>query len=146
MESLASSEVFTPNRPWIHFRAKNETEGLTEIPPYLSGLRIFLLQGSEMRELDGVFAQYSREFEFPAYFGWNWPAFAECLTGLESLPSRGYVTLIHDAEQVLSDESGELRTFERILNETGRSWANKLGLTHEWGDGPVAFNTIFLTT
>ncbi|MBF6240216.1 barstar family protein [Nocardia otitidiscaviarum] len=145
MASIESTSAFTADRPWIHLRGSRDIETLAAIGPNLSGLRVFSLDGAEMVDVDSVFEQYYREFEFPTYFGGNWPAFEECLTTLENLPARGYLTLIHNAERVLAQDRRDLSTFLRVLGDAGRYWSNALGLGREWGDGPVPFNTIFLS-
>jgi hypothetical protein len=37
---------------------------------------------SEIQTKQSLFDWYQREFAFPAYFGWNWDAFEECLLDL----------------------------------------------------------------
>ncbi|WP_169336873.1 barstar family protein [Nocardia niigatensis] len=103
------------------------------------------LDGSEMGDVDGVFEQYYREFEFPTYFGGNWPAFEECLTSLENLPARGYLTVIHNAERVLFEDRLDASAFLRILNDAGRYWSNALGVRRERDGRSVPFNTVFLS-
>lgn len=144
-ESIASSSVFTADRPWIHFRGSRDMDDLAAITPNLSGLLVFSLNGADMVGIDDVFEHYYREFDFPTYFGGNWPAFEECRTTLQNLPAPGYLTLIHNAESVLAQDRRDLSTFLRILSDAGRYWSNALGLGPGWGDDPVPFNTIFLS-
>ncbi|MEU4599333.1 barstar family protein [Nocardia sp. NPDC023988] len=137
--------VFDANRPWVHFRGRDNIETLAAITPNLSGLRVYSLDGSKMADADEVFERYYSEFDFPAYFGWNWAALDECLTTLKNLPSRKYLTIIHDAHSLLVRDRQDLRILLRTLNDVGHYWAHSLEIGREWGEKPVAFNTILLS-
>ena len=102
------------------------------------------LQGQRMRTLDSLFREYAREFHFPDYFGYNWPAFDECMKDLEETPARAYITVISDAENVLADNPEELETFMRHLESIGQRWATAFGLPSGWGPrgGEIPFHTI----
>jgi hypothetical protein len=97
-----------------------------------------------MRTVEELFREHVREFSFPEYFGWNWAAFDECMTGLEDRPARAYLTLIMRASEVLAAESGDLATYLRQLEDIGRHWAGAFALGPEWGDGEVPFHTVFV--
>ena len=43
------------------------------------------------RDKAELLAQRARQLEFPAHFGANWDAFADCVRDLSWLPARGYV-------------------------------------------------------
>jgi hypothetical protein len=89
-----------------------------------------------------LFREYVREFSFPGYFGWNWAAFDECMKELEDQPARTYLTVITRADQILSAEPDELRTYLRQLEDIGRRWAGAYALCPEWGGGEVPFHTL----
>ncbi|MGM7645737.1 barstar family protein [Nocardia sp. JW2] len=143
--SSTKGSAFDADRPWVHFRGKEDIESLAELTPAFSGIRVFSLDGAEMDSVDGLFGCYYSEFEFPPYFGSNWPAFEECLTTLDNLPSRRYLTIIHHAQNVLAGDRRDLKTYLRVLNSAGCYWANAPGIGREWGNEPVAFNTLFLS-
>lgn len=94
--------------------------------------------------LEELFREYVREFSFPEYFGWNWAAFDECMKELDWLPARRYLTIITRADEVLSEESGELATYLRQLDDIGRHWGGAFALGPEWGGGEVPFHTILV--
>ncbi|MEV0005500.1 barstar family protein [Micromonospora sp. NPDC050980] len=65
------------------------------VPP--SGeVAVARLDGAAMTDVDGVFEQFSDALRFPSYFGWNWPAFSECLQDLHWLAARRYLVLIEN--------------------------------------------------
>jgi len=43
------------------------------------------------RDKAELLAQWARQLKFPAHFGANWDAFADCVRDLSWLPARGYV-------------------------------------------------------
>jgi hypothetical protein len=146
MEPMMPSEITSDRRPWVHHRNVENIENISALSPIMSTLRLYVLDGSKMQDLDGLYGQYYEVFDFPTYFGWNWPAFDECLSTLKNTPSSCYLTIIHSAELILIDEPQELQTFIRTLSNVGQSWGNSIGLGYPWGNGPVAFNTILLSS
>jgi hypothetical protein len=97
-----------------------------------------------MTDLDGRFREFVRGLEFPEYFGWNWPAFAECLNDLAWLPAKSYVLVVIDADRLLIDDIDEVPTLHRHLESAGRRWANSFALGPEWDGGEVPFNVVLI--
>jgi hypothetical protein len=102
------------------------------------------LNGDRMHQLDDLFREFVREFRFPEYFGWNWPAFAECMGDLSWYPARAYLVCIRHPEFVLDESPADRDTFYRIMNGVCTRWAHSFGLGPEWGGGEVPFKTVFL--
>ena len=42
-----------------------------------------------------VLNEYARQLRFPAYFGWNWDAFEECLRDLSWLEEAKEIVIVH---------------------------------------------------
>jgi Barstar (barnase inhibitor) len=124
--------------PWTHVVAD-----ASQVPPAGEGLTL-TLRGSLMTDLEGVFREFVRALEFPEYFGWNWPAFAECLEDLSWLPARLYLLVVTDADQLLVDDALEVPTLYRHLESAGSRWANSFALGPEWGGGEVPFNVMLI--
>lgn len=93
-----------------------------------------------MRTLEGLFREFVRGFKFPEYFGWNWPAFDECIRDLSWFPAKAYLVIIRHADELLAAEVSELATFRRLLEVAARYWAHAFALGPEWGGGEVPFN------
>jgi hypothetical protein len=51
------------------------------------------LDGARIRDKAGLLDACSDSLQFPAYFGYNWDALADCLADLSWLPDRGRVVL-----------------------------------------------------
>jgi hypothetical protein len=105
---------------------------------------IRLLDGQRMQTVDALFDEFRTAFGFPAYFGENSPAFSEYLRDLTWLPTPSYRVVITMASSLLSRDEGDRPTFLRIMRETGRAWAHKLGLGPEWGSEDVPFSTVLV--
>lgn len=135
---------FDTGRSWVHRKRSSDFSALHELA-VSRGLLVVVLDGARMRSLDGLFGEYRREFSFPSYFGRNWSAFHECMTGLEWLPASGYVTLISRAEEVLAESREDLEVFMRYLGEFGQTWARSFALGPEWGGGEVPFHTVLMS-
>lgn len=98
-----------------------------------------------MRVLDDLFREYAREFRFPDYFGYNWPAFYECMTELNECAAPAFLTIISNRDELLSHEPEEVPTLMRQLESIGRRWAGAFGLLGSaWGvnAGEIPFHTL----
>jgi RNAse (barnase) inhibitor barstar len=89
-----------------------------------SELAVRVVRGNKMRRLDDLYDEFAAAFQFPDYFGENWDAFDECLADLEWLPAAGYVLLISNAVEVLSEEpEKQFATFVSVLSGISEEWA-----------------------
>ena len=52
-----------------------------------AGLTVRVVRGRKMRNLPGLFDEFSAALQFPLYFGENEDAFDECIADLENLPA-----------------------------------------------------------
>jgi RNAse (barnase) inhibitor barstar len=91
-------------------------------PP--TGLALRVIKGAKCQTTAGLLTECARALDFPDYFGHNWDALEECLTDLEWLPAKGYILLITDAAQVLSNDETEYETFLEILRDAGEAWGS----------------------
>lgn len=135
--------VTSEGAPWVHQLIESQVELIREAASKADVL-VIELDGSRMRTLDRLFAEYKERFSFPEYFGSNWNAFKECLGDLEWLPARKYLTIITHADEVLSAEHAELGTYRRVVQSVGKMWSTTVGLGYERGHGEIAFNTVFV--
>ncbi|MCX4747440.1 barstar family protein [Kitasatospora sp. NBC_01287] len=114
-------DLWSTSSPWIHrFAGKNPDEAYWTLPPQGTSF-VARLDGEKMTDLQGVFEEFSRGLRFPAYFGWNWPAFSECLRDLAWIGSENYLLVISGSQFLLSDEPEEMNTFMKISEEAGRT-------------------------
>lgn len=129
--------------PWVQ-AISADAVALTSAQVMRSGGHVVRLDGSRMRTLESLYREYAREWNFPEYFGWNWPAFSECLRDLSWIPAHAYLTEIWNSDDMLVDESDERPTLIRQLSRIGDRWANAVGLGPEWGNDQVTFKTLLI--
>lgn len=135
-----TSQLWTTRRPWFHILTEGiDPVGLRSSAPIQPSL-VIDFDGADMRSVDGVFGEFVREFQFPEYFGGNWPAYAECLGDLAWIPARAYLLLIRQPDLLLDESPADRGTFFRIMNSVCSRWANSFALGAEFGGGEVAFN------
>jgi len=126
---------------WLHVLANDSKVPVWQaVPP--SGVAVIArVDGMKMIDADGVFEQLTDALRFPAYFGWNWPAFSECVRDLGWLPADRYLVVIENSTLVLSSSSEERDLFFKVLAQAARSWANPLGKV---GGRGVPFNVLLM--
>ncbi len=70
------------------------------------------VSGAVMTNLDGLYDEFTRAWDFPSYFGRNKDAFDDCMRDLSGSP---LITVITDAQELLTDGSRNLRWFAESL-------------------------------
>jgi RNAse (barnase) inhibitor barstar len=79
------------------------------------------IDGKNCTTKGALFAEFSQKLAFPDYFGKNWSAFEDCISGLEWLPCQSHVIIVEDAECLL--QLGiELLVLLRILRRCAKDW------------------------
>lgn len=71
------------------------------------------LRGKRCKTEELFFFEVSASFQFPDYFGENWPAFDECLCDLEWLNISKILVIIDDFSQIFSDQ----KEIQNLLKE-----------------------------
>ena len=64
--------------------------------------------------------------EFPSFYGMNWNAFWDAITGLVELPEKIVFLGWGDLESSIPDEANKLKTLLEEFNEKHPSWACKV--------------------
>jgi RNAse (barnase) inhibitor barstar len=67
-------------------------------------------------------ARTSRALGFPAWFGHNWDALADCLTDLGWRPASGYVLVFEHASELQKHEPEVFDTALAILGDVAIAW------------------------
>jgi RNAse (barnase) inhibitor barstar len=90
-----------------------------------SELAVRVVRGHKMRRLSDLYDEFAAALQFPNYFGENWDALEECLIDLEWLPATGYVLLILNTIEVLSEEpEKQFETLVNVLSRTCEEWTH----------------------
>lgn len=132
------------DRPWVHVLNADATAPLSDCLPPAGTCVVARLDGRRMRNEYDLLENFSSNLEFPAYFGWNWSAFSECLRDMSWMPATRYLVVVSDAANLLAEEPAEFGTFARIMGEVGASWSHRIGLPETAGGKQIAFNTVLL--
>jgi RNAse (barnase) inhibitor barstar len=69
---------------------------------------------------DSVLARLADAFAFPAWFGQNWDALADCLADMSWLPARGYAVMLDR----LPPSEADAQNLLSILADATRAWAD----------------------
>ena len=114
-------DVSSPSGPWVHYTAPGSLPSLLG-DAATADVLLVELDGARMHSLEDLYREYVREFAFPEYFGWCWPAFDECMTDLNGQPARAYLTIIRMVEE-LGALAAEVRLLiPRVPVRVGPSW------------------------
>lgn len=81
-----------------------------------------------------LFKTISTALNFPDYFGNNWDAFEECLSDMEWLPTKSYVLMLFDAENLWKDATYTAGKLSSIWQLVAKQWA----------DEKTAFHLVFI--
>lgn len=115
----------SPGGPWVHEIDQSPSNQRLASFETVEGV-ITRFDGRRMGTLDARFQEHVREFRLPEYFGWHWPAFDECMTNLEWMPAKQYLTIVVYADEVLKGTSENCR-------RTSDSWKTSVAT----GRGPL---------
>src|SRR6185312_10909094 len=88
---------------------------------------IRFLRGDKMHTYESLFNEFAAAFQFPYYFGNNWPAFDECMADLEWMPGESYLLMFTQAESIYEDERRpEYPTLLKIISKISADWAKPI--------------------
>lgn len=130
--------------PWLHALPDRVESEIIEAVAGNRDVLLRVIDGESVQDVDSLFSAMAREFNFPDYFGENWPALNECIRSLSWLPARAYLLLIRNSGSLLKDSAPDRAVFMKVMRDAGRRWANAFALGDEWGGGDVPFNVVFL--
>lgn len=82
-----------------------------------------IIRGKKCITVDKLFNEFAAAFQFPCYFGENWPAFDELINDLDWLPGQGYLVFISNFDEVLVKHDEDFKVLINILSETAKEWA-----------------------
>ncbi len=86
------------------------------------GWRAFYLNGRVMQNKADFLRVASAAMDFPAYFGYNWDSFEECIRDLAWAPSQGYVLIYDRVWQLALPEHKTWQVVRSILTDAVDYW------------------------
>ncbi|RPF54151.1 barstar family protein [Aquisalibacillus elongatus] len=114
--------------PYIHFLIANETSKSSFVQQIeerkKNNIIIKEIDGKKCSNVEGLFDEFAIKLQFPTYFGENWAAFDECINDLEWLDGDGYILVISNFDELLTNSSQDLKVFKDILLSTIQEWVN----------------------
>jgi len=73
----------------------------------------------------GFFRLAGQALNFPAWFGNNWDALADCLGDLSWMPASGYVIIIKHTDEFRRKAKTDFSTAVELFTEATGEWAEK---------------------
>ncbi len=98
-----------------HAPAPSPSEGITRIVIDLAGCT----------DKACLLARIAAAMKFPAWFGHNWDALADCLADLSWLPAGGYSITVSGSLALRAAEPDTLATALDILDEAATFWVGE---------------------
>ncbi|HTY58967.1 MAG TPA: barstar family protein [Bacteroidota bacterium] len=122
---------------WAHVAAvpRARVEEFAATAPKRKHAAVRILRGNRCAAKDALLEEFARGLDFPDYFGKNWDALEDCLTDLEWLSAEAFVVIVTNADQILKNSPGELKTLAGILASASRHWVE--------ADPPASFHCLF---
>jgi hypothetical protein len=122
---------------WAHVAAipRTRVEEFAATAPQRKHAAVRILRGNRCLVKDALLDEFARGLDFPDYFGKNWDALEDCLTDLEWLSAEAFVIIITNADQILKNSPGDLKTFAGILASASRHWSG--------AEAPASFHCLF---
>ncbi len=93
------------------------------------GFKVCHIDISSARDAPALLKLLGQAMHFPAWYGANWDALADCLSDLSWCDAAGYVLLLHGSEAIRASDPPAFDMFLDILRE----------VTVIWREGAVAF-------
>ncbi|MCZ7438171.1 barstar family protein [Micromonospora sp. WMMC241] len=134
--------MWTNSAPPVQVLARTTLLHVTDVVPPSGEVAVARLDGAAMTDVDGVFEQFADALRFPSYFGWNWPALADCLQDLHWLAARRFLVLIENTSRILRENETRREVLFGILTAAGRHWADSYDARYR-GMGPF-FHVVLL--
>jgi len=140
--------LLKPCEPWllvVNMSDSDLTDRLWALTRITSpGIAVRFLRGKNMRNSEGLYNEFAAAMQFPYYFGYNGPAFDECMTDLEWLEATGYIIAIIESQEVLANEQdGELDLFLDSLRRICQHWSKPVTDGQPWDRPAKPFHVLF---
>lgn len=99
--------------------------------------RVWDIDAAGFKDVASVYRYFSESLEFPVRGSDNWDALNDMLSDLDWAPAKGYLLIIHHADEFADKHPSDFTIFVDVLNSVGQHW-------HAWQDMRHPFKSIFL--
>jgi RNAse (barnase) inhibitor barstar len=131
--------------PWLHL-VELDMSAVTDrailFAQQEAGRCVRIVRGKKMLSESRLFDEFAAAYQFPYYFGENWDALDECINDLSWMPATSYLTVVSDADLVLSEAPSQFRTFAELLGSAGREWSEQGDSKRPWAPLPHPFHVV----
>ena len=108
------------------------------------GYLIIRIDSRDCKNKEELFGEFTYQFDFPEYFGYNWDALKDCMTDLSWFDDRykGIILIVNGQKDLLSQEKAEDKEyFYTTLLDIATYWKTLSRCVEEY----MAFNVILCT-
>ncbi len=85
-------------------------------------IQVFYLDGQEIYNKEIFLRKTAEAMKFPAYFGFNWDAFEECITDLTWCPAKEYVLIYERPDVFAHTDPSQWQIAIEILHSAEEYW------------------------
>lgn len=89
------------------------------------GFRVVDIDLAGCADKPALLRRFAEAFAFPAYFGHNWDALADCLGDLEWLPAEGYVLTLGNLQDLRAADAADYATLVSVLEGACEEWRER---------------------
>jgi Barstar (barnase inhibitor) len=134
-----------PGAPWWQIVTEGDLHRRRVRRAQADAVAVRRVRGRRTATQAGLFTEFALGWEFPDYFGHNWPALEDCLTDLAWVPAPGYLCVIDHAEALLEDEPPvAMAVLTDLLTRVGAYWAAPIAVGEAWDRPAKPFRTLLL--
>ncbi len=87
-----------------------------------AGLRAYKIDLAKAHGKSGLFDAFAKALRFPEYFGKNWDAFNDCLSGLSWLDGRGWVLILSNCRPFATHHEADFDMTLDLLEGVVATW------------------------
>jgi RNAse (barnase) inhibitor barstar len=138
------SRLSRPIAPWLLLQVASRDDAYAlSWKAQDAGAIARVVRGKKTETLGDFFDEFAAAFQFPAYFGENWPALHECLIDLGWVRGPAYAVIVSDSEHLLAREDpNSLASFLKLAAMAGESWSTPTHAGDPLPHGQVPFHVV----
>ncbi|WP_292471163.1 barstar family protein [Methanolobus sp.] len=80
------------------------------------------IDGNKCIEIENLYSEFQKTFQFPDYFGCNWAAFDECLNDLDWINAKSYILIVRDMDKILPEDDVSFNLLLKYLRIAVTEW------------------------